>query len=98
MNALLQYQITLLQGRIQLRTYLLSCLMFHVLLQPSDGSACHGCSASDRDCLLPTEVHSVLLGIRGQLLLSHLFRQCIAQWPCSPQWKHHLPPPCIGAA
>jgi hypothetical protein len=48
-----------------LRMYLLSCLVFPRLLRPPNGSASHGCSVSDHDCLLPVEVHSVLLGHWG---------------------------------
>jgi hypothetical protein len=65
MNALLQYQITLLQDGIRLETYLLSCLVFPRLLRPPDGSVSHGCSASEHDCLLLAEVHSALLGHWG---------------------------------
>ena len=36
--------------------------MFPRLLRPTDGLVSHGCSASDHGCLLPTEVHSVLVG------------------------------------
>jgi hypothetical protein len=36
--------------------------VFFGLLWLPDGSASHGCSASDHGCLLPTEVHSVLVG------------------------------------
>jgi hypothetical protein len=40
-------------------------MVFPELLRPLDGSASHGCSVSEHDCLLPTEVHSVLLGHWG---------------------------------
>jgi hypothetical protein len=49
--------------------YLLSYLVFPGLLQPPDGSASHGCSVSDHDCLLPVVVHSVLLGHWGQTVV-----------------------------
>jgi hypothetical protein len=39
--------------------------VFPGLLRPPDGSDSHGCSASEHDCLLPVEVHSVLLGHWG---------------------------------
>jgi hypothetical protein len=39
--------------------------VFPGLLQPPDGSAHHGCSASEHDCLPLAEVHSALLGHWG---------------------------------
>jgi hypothetical protein len=45
--------------------YLLSCLVFPRLLHPLDGSAFHGCSASEHDCMFLAEVHSALLGHWG---------------------------------
>jgi hypothetical protein len=65
MNALLQYQITLLQDVIRLGTYMLSCPVFLGLFRPPDGSAYNGCSASEYDCLLIAEIHSALLGHWG---------------------------------
>jgi hypothetical protein len=62
MNALLQYQIKLLQDGIRLETYLLSCLVFPGLYQPPNGSVSHGCNVSGRDFLLLAETHSALLG------------------------------------
>jgi hypothetical protein len=74
MNVLLQYQITLLQDGIRLETYLLPCLAFPRLLQPPNGSVSLGCSASEHDCLLLTEVYSASLGTRAWLLLSYLLQ------------------------
>jgi hypothetical protein len=39
--------------------------VFFGLLRPPDDSASHGCSASEHDCLLLTELHSALLGHWG---------------------------------
>jgi hypothetical protein len=65
MNALLQYQITLLQYGSRLETYLLSCRGFPKLLQPPSGSVSHGYSVAERGCLLLAEAHSALLGHWG---------------------------------
>jgi hypothetical protein len=65
MNALLQYQITLLQYGSQLETYLLSCRGSPELLQPPSGSVFHDCSAVESGCLLQAETHSALLGHWG---------------------------------
>jgi hypothetical protein len=65
MNALLQYQITLLQYRSRLGTYLLSCRGSPELLQPPSGSVSHGYSAAESGCLLKAETHSALLGHCG---------------------------------
>jgi hypothetical protein len=65
MNALLQYQITLLQYGSQLGTYLLSCRGSPELLQPPSGSVSHGCSVAESGCLLQDETHSALLGRHG---------------------------------
>jgi hypothetical protein len=73
MNVLLKYQITLLQGGIRPRTYPLSCLVFPGLLRLRDGSASHGCRASNHDCLLPAVVHSVLLGHWGPAVVEPSF-------------------------
>jgi hypothetical protein len=65
MNALLQYQITLLQYGSRLGTYLLSCRGSPELLQPPSGSISHGYSVAESGCLLLAEVHSALLGHWG---------------------------------
>jgi hypothetical protein len=65
MNALLQYQITLLQYGSRLGTYLLSCRGSLELLQPPSGSVSHGYSAAESGCLLQAETHSALLGHWG---------------------------------
>jgi hypothetical protein len=65
MNALLQYQITLLQYGSRLETYLLSCRGSPELLQPPSGSVSHGYSAAESGCLLQAETHSALLGHWG---------------------------------
>jgi hypothetical protein len=65
MNALLQYQITLLQYGSRLEKYLLSCRVFPGLLQPPNGSVSHGCSVSRSGCLLQAGAHSALLGHWG---------------------------------
>jgi hypothetical protein len=65
MNALLQYQITLLQYGSRLETYLLSCRGFPELLQPPSGSVSHGYSVAESGCLLQAEAHSTLLGHWG---------------------------------
>jgi hypothetical protein len=65
MNALLQYQITLLQYGSRLGTYLLSCRGFPELLQPRSGSVSHGYSVAESGCLLQAETHSALLGHWG---------------------------------
>jgi hypothetical protein len=65
MNALLQYQITLLQYGSRLETYLLSCRGFPELLQPPSDSVSHGCSVAESGCLLQAETHSALLGHWG---------------------------------
>jgi hypothetical protein len=65
MNALLQYQITLLQYGSRLETYLLSCRGSPELLQPLSGSVSHGYSAAESGCLLQAETHSALLGHWG---------------------------------
>jgi hypothetical protein len=62
MNALLQYQITLLQYVSRLETYLLSCRRSPELLQPPSGSVSHGYSVDESGCLLQAETHSALLG------------------------------------
>jgi hypothetical protein len=61
MNVLLQYQITLLQYRSRLETYLLSCRGFPELLQPPNDSVSHGYSVAESGCLLQAETHSALL-------------------------------------
>jgi hypothetical protein len=65
MNALLQYQITLLQYGSRLKTYLLSCRGFPELLQPLSDSVSHGYSVAESGCLLQVETHSALLGHWG---------------------------------
>jgi hypothetical protein len=65
MNALLQYQITLLQYGSRLGTYLLSCRGSPELLQPPSGSVSHGYNVAERSCLLQAETHSALLGHWG---------------------------------
>jgi hypothetical protein len=65
MNALLQYQITLLQYGSRLETYLLSCRGSPELLQPPSGSVSHDYSAAESGCLLQAETHSALLGHWG---------------------------------
>jgi hypothetical protein len=65
MNALLQYQITLLQYGSRLETYLLSCRGSPELLQPPSGSVSHGYSMAESGCLLLAEAHSALLGHWG---------------------------------
>jgi hypothetical protein len=65
MNALLQYQITLLQYGSRLETYLLSCRGFPELLQPPSGSVSHGYSVAESGCLLQAEAHSALIGHWG---------------------------------
>jgi hypothetical protein len=65
MNAVLQYQITLLQYGSRLETYLLSCWGFPELLQPPSGSVSHGYSVAENGCLLQAETHSALLGHWG---------------------------------
>jgi hypothetical protein len=65
MNALLQYQITLLQYGSRLETYLLSCRGSPELLQPPSGSVSHGYSVAESGCLLQAETHSALLGHWG---------------------------------
>jgi hypothetical protein len=65
MNALLQYQITLLQYGSRLGTYLLSCRGSPELLQPPSGSVSHDYSAVESGCLLQAETHSALLGHWG---------------------------------
>jgi hypothetical protein len=65
MNALLQYQITLLQCGSRLGTYLLSCQGSPELLQPPSGSVSHGYNVVESGCLLLAEVHSALLGHWG---------------------------------
>ena len=65
MNALLQYQITLLQYGSRLETYLLSCQGFLELLQPPSDSVSHGYSAAESGCLLQAEAHSASLGHWG---------------------------------
>jgi hypothetical protein len=65
MNALLQYQITLLQYGSRLGTYLLSCWGSPELLQPPSGSVSHDYSAAESGCLLQTETHSASLGHWG---------------------------------
>jgi hypothetical protein len=65
MNALLQYQITLLQYGSRLETYLLSCRGSPELLQPPNGSASHGYNVAESGCLLQAETHSALLGHWG---------------------------------
>jgi hypothetical protein len=65
MNALLQYQITLLQYGSRLETYLLSCQVFPELLQLPSGSVSHGCSMARSGCLLQAGAHSALLGHQG---------------------------------
>jgi hypothetical protein len=62
MNALLQYQITLLQYGSRLETYLLSCRGSPELLQPPSGSVSHGYNVAESGCLLQAEIHSALLG------------------------------------
>jgi hypothetical protein len=65
MNALLHYQITLLQYGSRLETYLLLCRGSPELLQPPSGSVSHGYSAAESGCLLQAETHSALLGHWG---------------------------------
>ena len=65
MNALLQYQITLLQYGSRLETYLLSCRGFPELLQPPSDPVSHDCSVAESGCLLQAEAHSALLGHWG---------------------------------
>jgi hypothetical protein len=65
MNALLQYQITLLQYGSRLETYLLSCRGSPELFQPPSGSVSHGYSVTESGCLLEAETHSALLGRQG---------------------------------
>jgi hypothetical protein len=65
MNALLQYQITLLQYGSRLGTYLLSCRGSPELLQPPSGSVSHDYSVAESGCLLQAETHSALLGHWG---------------------------------
>jgi hypothetical protein len=65
MNALLQYQITLLQYGSRLETYLLPCRGFPELLQPPSGSVSHDYSVAESGCLLLAEAHSALLGHWG---------------------------------
>jgi hypothetical protein len=65
MNALLQYQITLLQYGSRLETYLLSCRGSPELLQPLSGSVSHDYSTDESGCLLLAETHSALLGHWG---------------------------------
>jgi hypothetical protein len=65
MNALLQYQITLLQYGSRLGTYLLSCRGSPERLQPPSGSVSHGYSVAESGCLLQAETHSALLGHWG---------------------------------
>jgi hypothetical protein len=65
MNALLQYQITLLQYGSRLGTYLLSCRGFPKLLQLPSDSVSHGYSVAKSGCLLQAETHSALLGRWG---------------------------------
>jgi hypothetical protein len=66
MNALLQYQITLLQYGSRLGTYLLSCRGSLELLQPPSDSISPDYSAAEGDCLLQAETHSALLGHWGR--------------------------------
>ena len=65
MNAMLKYQITLLQYGSRLETYLLSCRGFPELLQPPSDSVSHGCSVVESGCLLQAGAHSALLGHWG---------------------------------
>jgi hypothetical protein len=65
MNALLQYQITLLQYGSRLETYLLSCRGSPELLQPPSVLVSHDCSVAESGCLLQAETHSALLGHWG---------------------------------
>jgi hypothetical protein len=65
MNALLQYQITLLQYGSRLETYLLSCRGSPERLQPPSGSVSHDYSAVESGCLLQAETRSALLGHWG---------------------------------
>jgi hypothetical protein len=65
MNALLQYQITLLQYGSRLGTYLLSCQGFPELLQPPSGSVSHDYSVAESCCLLQAVTHYALLGRQG---------------------------------
>jgi hypothetical protein len=65
MNALLQYQITLLQYGSRLGTYLLSCRGSLELLQPPSGLVSHDYSVAESGCLLQAETHSALLGHWG---------------------------------
>jgi hypothetical protein len=65
MNALLQYQITLLQYGSRLGTYLLSCRGSLELLQPPSGSVSHGYSVAESGCLILAKAHSALLGHWG---------------------------------
>jgi hypothetical protein len=65
MNALLQYQITLLQDGSRLGKYLLSCRGSPELLPPPSGSVSHGYNATESGCLIQAETHSALLGHWG---------------------------------
>jgi hypothetical protein len=65
MNALLQYQITLLQYGSRLEKYLLSCRGSPELLQPPSGSISHSYSVAESGCLLEVEAHYTLLGYWG---------------------------------
>jgi hypothetical protein len=65
MNALLQYQITLLQYGSRLETYLLSCRGSTELLQPPSDSVSHDYNVVESGCLLLAEAHSALLGHWG---------------------------------
>jgi hypothetical protein len=65
MNALLQYQITLLQYGSRLETYLLSCRGSTELLQPPSDSVSHDYNVVECGCLLLAEAHSALLGHWG---------------------------------
>jgi hypothetical protein len=65
MNALLQYQITLLQYGSRLGTYLLSCRGSPELLHPPSGSVSHDYSVAESGCLLLAKTHSALLGHWG---------------------------------
>jgi hypothetical protein len=61
-NAWLQYQITHLQNKIRLRTYLVPLLGSPELCRPPGGSPFHTKHVAVHDCLLLARVHSVLLG------------------------------------
>jgi hypothetical protein len=61
-NAWLQYQTTYLQDEIRLRTYLVPLLGSLELYQPPGDSPFHTGYVAGRGCLLPIELHSVLLG------------------------------------